>query len=180
MSAAQDDLIKSTTGEDFERIYRELAPLVYRTAWGVLGSREDAEDVLQIVFLKLLRREFPPDRQKNPKGYLYRAAVNSSFDVLKARQRRPALLLNDEERGQTPAASPQAPFDESLHERLYDAIGRLKPSAAEVLILRYMNNKSVAEIAAALGVSQTVIAVRLFRARARLRKLLKACVGERS
>ena len=40
-------------------IFREYAPLVYRTAWGVLGSREDAEDVLQTIFLKLLRRECP-------------------------------------------------------------------------------------------------------------------------
>jgi len=54
--------INSTTA-DFERIYRELAPLVYRTAWSVLGSREDAEDVLQTVFLKLLRR--PCHRRSN-------------------------------------------------------------------------------------------------------------------
>ena len=33
--------------EELERVYLEHAPLIYRTAWGVLGSREDAEDVLQ-------------------------------------------------------------------------------------------------------------------------------------
>src|ERR1051326_8224361 len=87
---------ESTAG-NFERIYRELAPLVYRTAWGVLGSREDAEDVLQTVFLRLLRREYPPDLQKNPKAYLYRAAVNLSLDILKARRRGPVLLFDDGE-----------------------------------------------------------------------------------
>jgi RNA polymerase sigma-70 factor (ECF subfamily) len=173
------DPIKSTTAE-FERIYRELAPLVYRTAWGVLGSREDAEDVLQTVFLKLLRREFPPDLHRNPKAYLYRAAINLSLDILKARRRRPVLHLNDVERGQVAASFPDAQFDEDLHQWLYEAISRLNPSAAEILILRYMNNKSVTEIAGELGVSRTVIAVRLFRTRAQLRKLLKARLGERS
>src|SRR5688572_23418356 len=81
--------------QELERIYRDHAPLVYRTVWGVLGSREDAEDVLQTVFLKLLRRECPPDLQKNPKAYLYKAAVTVSLDSLKARRRRPVLVDAD-------------------------------------------------------------------------------------
>src|SRR5262245_43712568 len=111
------DPIKSTTAE-FERIYREYAPLVYRTAWGVLGSREDAEDVLQTVFVKLLRREFSPDLQQNPKAYLYRAAVNVSLDILKVRRRHPVLLLDDADRLASPAPS-SIDFDEAMHERLY-------------------------------------------------------------
>jgi DNA-directed RNA polymerase specialized sigma24 family protein len=35
--------------KEFDEIYREHGPLVYRTAWGVLGSREDADDVVQTV-----------------------------------------------------------------------------------------------------------------------------------
>jgi RNA polymerase sigma-70 factor (ECF subfamily) len=88
--------------QEFERIYREYAPLVYRTAWGVLGTREDAEDVLQTIFLKLLRRESPPDLQKHPKAYLYKAAVTVSLDVLKAKRRRP-VLVDDIDRLEIPA-----------------------------------------------------------------------------
>jgi RNA polymerase sigma-70 factor, ECF subfamily len=155
----------------FEQIYRDYAPLVYRTAWGVLGSREEAEDVLQTVFLKLLRRESAPDFQKNPKAYLYKAAVNASLDTLKARRRRP-VLVDDIERLDAPAFHAGSRFDDDTHERLYAAIAQLGAEAAEILILRYMQNKTVMEIAAALGVSRTVIAVRLFRSRARLKKLL--------
>ena len=159
--------------QEFERVYREHAPLVYRTAWAVLGSREDAEDVLQTVFLKLLRREYPADLQKNPKAYLYTAAVNTSLDSLKARRRRP-ILVDDMERREIAAFQSAARFDEDTHVRVFEAIGRLSADAAEVLLLRYMQNKSIAEIARALGVSRTVVAVRLFRSRARLRKLLRA------
>src|ERR1043165_2638950 len=130
------DPITSRQAQDLERTFRDFAPLVYRTAWGVLGSREDAEDVLQSVFVKLLRREFPPDLEKNPKAYLYRAAVTVSLDTLKARRRRPVVLLADAESLEAPASATDSTFDETLHQRLYEAISRLSPEAAEILILR--------------------------------------------
>ena len=157
---------------EFEQIYRDFAPLVYRTAWGVLGSREDAEDVLQTVFLRLLRRESQPDFQTNPRAYFYKAAVNVSLDALKARRRRP-VLVDDIGRLDIPVPSSNGRFDEEMYQRLYAAIGQLSPEATEVLLLRYMQNKSIAEIARALEVSRTVIAVRLFRSRARLKALLR-------
>jgi RNA polymerase sigma-70 factor, ECF subfamily len=157
--------------EELGRVYREHAPLIYRTAWGVLGTREDAEDVLQSVFLALLRRESLPDLQQNPSAYLYRAAVTASLDVLKAKRRRPMLV--DDTRLETAAAESGASFDEELYERLYAAIGQLPADASSILILRYMHNKSLAEIARQLGLSRTAVAVRLFRSRGRLKSLLR-------
>jgi RNA polymerase sigma-70 factor (ECF subfamily) len=157
--------------EELERVYREHAPLIYRTAWGVLGTREDAEDVLQSVFLSLLRRESLPDLQQNPRAYLYRAAVTASLDVLKAKRRRPTLV--DDARLESVVVDSGPPFDEELYERLYAAIGQLPAEASSVLVLRYMHNKSLAEIARELGLSRTAVAVRLFRSRARLKALLR-------
>jgi RNA polymerase sigma-70 factor, ECF subfamily len=169
------DTAKHAAGRDFERVYREYAPLAYRTAWAVLGSREDAEDVLQTIFLKLLRSEFPPDLQQSPKAYFYRAALNASLDVLKARRRRP-VLVPDADVVDLRASSTVFEFDEDMSERLYDAISRLSADAAAVVVLRYMHNKSTEEISTMLGVSRTVVGVRLFRARSRLRKLLRSGV----
>jgi RNA polymerase sigma-70 factor (ECF subfamily) len=157
--------------QELERIYRAHAPLVYRTAWGVLGSREDAEDVVHTVFLRLLRRESPPDLQQNPKAYLYKAAVTASLDVLKAKRRRPVLV--DADRLDIPSPDPRSSFDEELYERLYEAMARLNADAAAVLILRYMHYKSLADIGKELGLSRTAVGVRLFRSRARLRALLR-------
>src|SRR5215467_11194399 len=84
--------IQAAFTQKFEQIYREHASLVFRTAYGVTGSREDAVDILQTVFVGLMSREFPKDFEKNPKGYLYRAAVNRSLNVLEARRRRPQLV----------------------------------------------------------------------------------------
>src|SRR5215208_5136670 len=74
--------------EDLEDTFREHSRLVYRTAYSVTGSAQDAEDVVQTLFLQLLRRGLPPAFKENPKGYLYRAAVNLSLNAVKARQRR--------------------------------------------------------------------------------------------
>src|SRR5437868_5256657 len=85
------DPVASLNALEFEQLYREHAALVNRTAWAVLENREDAEDVLHTVFLKLVRKGFPPEFQKNPQAYLYRAAVNASLDVLKSRRRHPTI-----------------------------------------------------------------------------------------
>jgi DNA-directed RNA polymerase specialized sigma24 family protein len=55
--------------------------------WILTGSVEDAEDILQTIFLRLLAREFPPDLRKNPEPYLYRAAFNLSLNTLRQRKR---------------------------------------------------------------------------------------------
>src|SRR5438477_3981057 len=71
-------------------LLKEYYPLVYRTAYGVTGNVQDAEDVLQSVFAGLVRRELPPDLMKNPKAYLYRAAFNLSLNTLRYRKRHAA------------------------------------------------------------------------------------------
>src|SRR5215510_6384421 len=73
--------------QDFERMYREHHDLVYRAAYRITGNGEDAEDVLQTLFLRLLRRDCPPDIEHNPKAYLHRAAINIALDVVKLRNR---------------------------------------------------------------------------------------------
>src|SRR5215475_3034675 len=125
-----------------------------------------------VLFLRLMRHESSSDFRKSPGAYLNRAAVNASVDVLKARRRGP---LSVEDPGHLEAPAPQGsaePFDETAYCRLYDAIGRLKPKAAEVILLHHMQAKTIADIAKTLGVSTSVVAVRLFRARASLRRLL--------
>jgi len=168
--------VSSPKALEFEQMYREYAPLVNRTAWGVLENREDAEDVLHTVFLRLLRKGFPPEFQKNPHAYFYRAAVNASLDVVKSQRRHPTIHPVGVERVESGQSSTPS-FDEERHQQVYAAIAQLPVESAEILVLRHMQNKSTAEIVETLGVSRAVVAVRLFRARARLRKLLRVSKG---
>jgi RNA polymerase sigma-70 factor (ECF subfamily) len=167
LASARDVALTS----ELEDLYREHHELIYRTAYSVTGSRPDAEDVLQIIFLRLLRRGLPPDLERNPKGYLYRAAVNLSLNSIRNRKRQ--TEKDGAERvlvAVHPAAEDRA-RDES-RRRLFDAIAQLRPRAVEILILRHVHEYSDEEIARMLGTSRGTVAVALYRARARLRKLL--------
>jgi RNA polymerase sigma-70 factor (ECF subfamily) len=155
---------------DFEEAYRQYSPMVYRTARAVTGNPEDAEDVLQTIFLRLIRQEDSGQLRKNPKAYLYRAAVNLSLDVLRARTRR--TFTHEVEALEAPAPAPTARFDEDTHAKLQQALAELSPEAAHILVLRYVHNYSDAEISKLLGTSRGAIALRLFRLRTRLKKAL--------
>ena len=174
-SVAMSEVSGTRLPPEVQQIFKEHAALVYRTAYGVTASHEDAEDVLQTIFLRLLRRPLPPDLQKNPKAYLYRAAVNRSVDVIRSRRRQ--ISYEDAGECETPAAASDS-ADDVLHRQLYEVIAELKPKNAEIVILRYIHNKSDAEIARMLGVSRGTVALRLFRSRARLKQLLCARLGD--
>jgi len=160
---------------EFEALFREHYALVYRTAFSITGTAEDAEDVVQTIFLRLYRRSSLSALQENPKAYLYRAAVNGAVSVVRSRQRR--VLAGSDNRIED-CLEIQAPTSESaVQAQLLDAIAQLNPRAVEMLILRYEHNYSDAEIAKLLGTSRGVIAVSLFRARRRLKKLLRPSSG---
>jgi RNA polymerase sigma-70 factor (ECF subfamily) len=163
---------------EFEDIFRQHHDVVFRTAYGVLGNSSDAEDVVQTIFLRLLDRGISPDVTRNPAGYLYRAAVNESLNVIRSRKR--LVLVSDPKRLETVPAEDSAESAEDIHRRLYEAVARLSPDAAHILVLRYVHKCSDAEIAQRLGRSRGAIAVALYRARARLRKWIRASLrGDR-
>jgi RNA polymerase sigma-70 factor (ECF subfamily) len=162
--------------DEFEEIFREHYQLVYRAAYGVTGSRQDAEDVLQTIFLRLVRRQVSPDLKTNPRKYLYRAAINAALDTVRNRKRQ--RLTDAFEPGDLPAADAGSNSKERIQQRLVDAMAQLSPQAVEMLILRYQQGYSDSEIASMLGKSRGVIAVTLYRARHRLKSLMQATEGE--
>jgi hypothetical protein len=96
--------------------------------------------------------------------------VNLSLTIVQTRQRRARTEASEELAVAVPSrASSRA---EELHRKLYEAIALLNPKAASILILRYLHNYSDADIATLLGTSRGVIAVTLYRSRARLKKLM--------
>ena len=157
--------------QEFDDLFREHSAMVYRTAFSVTGCAEDAEDVLQTLFLWLLRRGIPTGLKENPKAYLYRAAVNLSLNAVKTRRRQ--ILTGDPARFETAIEPHASSAAEEAQDRLVQAIAQLGRRSVEMLILRYEHNYSDAEIGKLLGTSRGVIAVTLHRARARLKKLLR-------
>ena len=165
------DLTGRTLLQDLDQMFRDNYQWVYRTAYGVTGRPEDAEDVLQNLFLRLLQRGFPPDVRRNARGYLYRAAVNLALDSVRSRQRQ--ILRENLASMQPPASTMNSGSDEEIEASLLKVVGELDPENAELLLLRYVDDHSDAEIARMRGTSRGAIAVRLFRTRTRIRKLMR-------
>src|SRR6188474_2409351 len=178
MPSAVAPLPERAVDDAFERLFREHHAFVYRTAYSVTGTRHDAEDVLQTIFLRLLRRGLPDDVRQNPKAYLHRAAINVSLNIVRARKRQHPTGDVESLRAVAPVVELD-PADE-MRQHLIRAMAGLRPRVVEMLVLRYEHDCSDADIARMLGTSRGVVAVTLFRARARLGKALRAPAGEQS
>jgi RNA polymerase sigma factor (sigma-70 family) len=168
--AMAPDITRDESSTELEALFREHYELIYRTAYTITGTRQDAEDALQTIFLRLLQREQPPDLKTHAKRYLYRAAVNVALTAVRTRKRR--RVTHDVDDLEFAAPEPVPNENEKIEEDLIEAMAQLSPETLEILILRYEHNYSDSEIASMLKKSRTAVAVALFRARARLRKLM--------
>lgn len=157
---------------ELERLFREHNDLIYRTAYRVTGSAEDAEDVLQTVFLRLAKRA-EVDLAPSPASYLHRAAINASLDLVRSRTATRRVALEDVEADlkENFSLNPEMKHeDRELRKLIQQAVARLGASAAEMFVLRYFEGYGNSEIAEMLNTSQMVVAVTLHRSRTRLRK----------
>jgi len=163
--------------EEFEAIFREHSEFVYRTAYRITGSAEDAEDVMQTLFLKLLRSRDAKTAQ-NSRAYLYRATVNTALNVVRSRKNQ--VLTDRSDIFESSVSSQPQDRESHIHDCLRMALAELKPRAAEIFILRYVHGYSDMEIGELLGRSRGTIAISLFRTRSRLRKAIRHYQGEKS
>jgi RNA polymerase sigma-70 factor (ECF subfamily) len=153
-----------------EQAYRSWAGEFVRYA-AVLVSVSDAADIVADTFADLLRQ---PDeawsRAGDQKGFLYGAIANHARMHHRTTQRR----RDREERLALLATSPtDAPLiDGSSAAYFVDALGRLSTQQRAVLYLTYWDDRSVAQVAASLRISEGTVRRQLARARSRLREAL--------
>ncbi|HKO98180.1 MAG TPA: sigma-70 family RNA polymerase sigma factor [Pyrinomonadaceae bacterium] len=165
-------LVEQPPGE-LETLFQAHHDRVFRTAHRITGSPADAEDVLQTVFLRLVKSPDGYDMSANPEAYLSRAAINASLDLMRSRSRSKSVGISDLETEalESRFKSPEAEHaDRELHQLIRQAVARLGKTAAEMFVLRYYEGYDNQEIAKQMGTSQMVVGVVLHRARTKLRK----------
>ena len=157
--------------EWLEPIFRRHATAVLQTAYRVTGNAADAEDVLQTVFIRLARRNRPPEFVHGALPYLRRAATNAALDVVQSRRSRSSTPLDDAPTGVAtdPAPGPERRhFGRQAHDRLRSALAGLSRRHAEMFALRYLEGLDNAEIASIFDTTAGTVAVTLHRVRSRL------------
>jgi RNA polymerase sigma-70 factor (ECF subfamily) len=159
--------------EGLSQLFGEHHRRVLKAAYRITGNMADAEDVAQIVFLRVASAHGP---LTNAGSYLYRAAINGALDLLRRRKAAATEPLEGAA-GIASTGSGSSPEREMSNTELGSflrmAIAELAPRAAEMFTLRYLEELGNREIAALMGTSQAVVAVTLHHARSRLKKRLR-------
>ena len=149
----------------YDRAVRLCLDPVYRTALNCCRNPQDAEDVVQTAFLKLLECGTPFQDEEHIRKWLIRVAVNEAHSIWRSFWRRNVCSLEEQ---------PTEPsFTEPEHSELFHAMQKLPIRYREVVHLYYYEDYSIREIAELLKISETAIQTRLMRARRKLKTTLK-------
>ena len=141
----------------------QYAGMLYRLAYARTGSRADAEDVMQEVFVRLLKARPDFADREHAKAWLLRVAANCANDLFRAPWRRREEPISEF------LPAPEEPEPGGVVE----AVLALPPKYRAAVHLYYYEDLSVAEIAGILGKSEGAVKSRLFRARALLREWME-------
>ena len=153
--------MSDSAGAALRQLYARFAPALLRKCERVLGNRADAEDIVQQLFVDLMRR----GRAHVDLPYLYRAATSRCINRMRDSRRRAGLL----ERHGTGLLNPHPPrvddrvLSQALLVRLVDA---LDDPDAEVMSLHFVDGLDQSEVAEMLGVSRRTVVKRVARVRA--------------
>jgi RNA polymerase sigma-70 factor (sigma-E family) len=165
------------TEQEFAELFRASWPRLFRLAYAVSGDRVAAEDDLQNAFAKVYAQWGRVQRADHPEAYLRRIVLN---EVLGGR--RTGFLKRERPHGNVElrgaVASPEGTVVD--HDALWSAVRALPPRQRAVVVLRYYEDLSEAEIADALGCSRGTVKSQASAALTALRKVAPDLVREDS
>jgi RNA polymerase sigma-70 factor (ECF subfamily) len=178
------DLVRRCLAKD-EQAYRELVRAyqgpVVNLAWRITGSADDAAEVAQETFIRILRSLATYDPDRPLRSWIFKIASNLSLDVIRRRKRRPVSFedLSAEEGPAFEPADEGPPPDEGLRrewsaERFEALLEELPEHYRAILHLRYREEMPYDAIAETLDIPLGTVKVRLHRAHELIRRKLTA------
>jgi RNA polymerase sigma-70 factor (ECF subfamily) len=154
-----------------ELVVRYQRP-IYNAAFWVLRKPEDANDITQVVFLRIAERLDEYDSRFKFFSWIYRIAVNESLNLLRRYGREDALEDGVDLQGSDSDDPERQASAAEVAQRIRRALMKLTPNDRVVLTLRHFSECSYEEIGQILDLDQKTVKSRLFEARQRLRVLL--------
>ncbi len=167
----------------FEVLVGRYTRLAGAIAYNVLGDYAAAADAVQEAFLKVHESAADLREPERFKSWLYGVVRTCALDAVRRRRRRPATSLTaldgaENEVVDAGLSEPAAGLERQEVERaVLDAVRELPESYREVVVLKYLDERSYKEIAEILGITIETIESRLFRARRLLKTKLAQYAG---
>ena len=149
------------TSPSCEDLYEKYGKLLFRVSYAILCSREDAEDAVQEVFYKYLVKQPVFRDADHEQAWFLRVASNQSKDMLRRRKIRTTVTLEEIEEYEI------APEQATILQDLFSLPEKYKM----VMILHYLEDLSVQDIARSQDLSLSAVKMRLARGREMLKNL---------
>lgn len=162
--------IQSGSNEAFEDLYRLTSPKAYFVALQISKNEQDAEDILQETYIKVLEKIGEIDPSQSFMGWLYRVVSNKSKNLLKKRNILAFESYEDETFEEIPDDGTEFSPEENLDQgetcrEVMAAIDELSDEKRVCIIMKYFGEMTVSEIAESLEVPESTVKNRLYSAR---------------
>lgn len=145
-----------------EKVIRYYAGMVYRIAFARSGSRHDAEEIFQEVFLRYVKKRPHFEEEEHRKAWLIRVTVNCAAKMRRSLKRQRTEPLDG-----------NLVFETSEKIELYEELQKLPVKYRDVIHLFYYEDMSVEEISKLLNRKNSTVRAQLTRARSMMRKFMK-------
>ncbi len=165
------EAMRNGSAEAFHLLYKAYHQKVYRFCLRILGDEAAAKDAFQETFIKVYENK-SSFRGENFGAWLFTIARRTCLNLLRSRKE------HEEFDEVFHGATPTHQTDYGMKSYIEKSIQMLPVALREALVLREYEEMSYQEIAGILGIDLSLAKVRVFRARERLRKLLKPLMKE--
>ena len=174
--AALVERAREGDGRAFDRLMLETQERVLGVAWRLLGTREDARDAAQEVYLRVFRHLGRFRAEHDFQAWLYRITVNVCRDAARRRRRAPVARGTDADPGQ-PAAAEEALLEAERWHRLLEALASLPAKERAALVLRDLEGLTSEQVARALGSRPATVRGQIASARVKIRRFCVDLLG---
>jgi RNA polymerase sigma factor (sigma-70 family) len=158
----------------FEESYRNLFPIIFRVSYRITGDKEAAEDLCQEAFIRYMGRNTGLPDLDQTKFWLIRVVKNLSLNFEK-RKKREKTAFGKLQRITPMVQKPRESevIEEEMRSDVQTALARIPNNLRLPLVFREYAGLSYKEIGNVLGISESNVKIRIFRAREKLEKLLQ-------
>lgn len=155
----------------FEALFARHSDAVFRHLYFRLGDRERAKELTQEVFMRVWRHLSEGKEIEYEKAFLFRIARNLFINEIRTDRRTDSLDTLTEATGYEPETKEGNPVEFSEEQELLHFLAQLPDNDREVLVLRYIDDMAVKDIAKLLEENETTISMRIARATEKLKTI---------
>lgn len=149
-----------------EKVIRYYSDMVYRIAFSRTGTKYDADEIFQEVFLRYIKNSIVFTNEEHRKAWLIKVSINCSKTLFNSPWRKKVQPLDD-------SLNNNLIFELEEEKNLFHELQKLSPKYRNVIHLFYYEDMSINEISNVLGLKASTVRAQLCRGRQALKSFMK-------